>query len=101
MGRGRAQANAAEGITEAVVFSVLLLVALWVLSLIFPGFAATFGFFNSLLFALAYFAARGVRPGQSAGRFPAWLGTSAPAFAHKMASAPFGLELMPSPGPES
>ena len=58
MGHGRAQANAAEGITEAVVFSVLLLVALWVLSLIFPGFAATFGFFSSLLFALAYFAAR-------------------------------------------
>jgi hypothetical protein len=58
MGRGRAQAGVAEGITEAVVFSILLLVALWVLSLIFPGFAATFGFFNSLLFALAYFAAR-------------------------------------------
>jgi hypothetical protein len=58
MGRGRAQAGVAEGITEAVVFSVLLLVALWVLSLIFSGFAATFGFGNSLLFALAYFAAR-------------------------------------------
>jgi hypothetical protein len=58
MGRGRAQASAAEGITDAVVFSILLLLALWVLSIIFPGFAAVFGFGNSLLFALAYFAAR-------------------------------------------
>ena len=58
MGRGRVQAGAAEGITEAVVFSILLLLALWVLSAIFPGFAETFGFGNSLLFALAYFAAR-------------------------------------------
>lgn len=58
MGRGRVQASAAEGIADAVVFSILLLVALWVLSVIFPGFAATFGFFNSLLFALAYFVAR-------------------------------------------
>jgi hypothetical protein len=58
MSRGGAQASVAEGITDAVVFSILLFVALWVLSLIFPGFAATFGFGNSLLFALAYFAAR-------------------------------------------
>ena len=58
MSRGRAKASVAEGITDAVVFSILLFVALWVLSLIFPGFAATFGFGNSLLFALAYFAAR-------------------------------------------
>ncbi len=58
MGRGRTQASAAEGITDAVVFSILLFLALWILSLIFPGFGATFGFFNSLLFALAYFVAR-------------------------------------------
>ena len=58
MSRGPAQASVAEGITDAVVFSILLFVALWVLSLIFPGFAATFGFGNSFLFALAYFAAR-------------------------------------------
>ncbi len=58
MGRGRAQASAAEGITDAVVFSILLFLALWFLSLIFPGFEVVFGFFNSLLFALAYFVAR-------------------------------------------
>ncbi len=58
MARGSAQASTAEGITDAVVFSILLLLALWILSLIFPGFAATFGFGNSLLFALAYFVAR-------------------------------------------
>lgn len=58
MGRGRVQASAAEGLVDAVVFSVLLFLALWILSLIFPGFSATFGFGNSLLFALAYFVAR-------------------------------------------
>jgi membrane-bound ClpP family serine protease len=58
MSRGSAQASVAEGITDAVVFSILLFLALWILSLIFPGFAATFGFGNSLLFALAYFGAR-------------------------------------------
>jgi hypothetical protein len=58
MGRGRAQAGAAEGLADAVVFSILLLLALWILSIIFPGFAETFGFVNSLLFALAYFVAR-------------------------------------------
>jgi hypothetical protein len=58
MGRGRAQASAAEGITDAVVFSILLFLALWILSLIFPGFGAVFGAGNSFLFALAYFVAR-------------------------------------------
>ena len=59
MGRGRgAQASAAEGITEAVVFSVLLFLALLILGVIFPGFGVLFGGGNSFLFALAYFIAR-------------------------------------------
>ena len=58
MGRGRCQSSAAEGITEAVVFSILLFLALSIVCVIFPGFGATFGFFNSLLFALAYFVGR-------------------------------------------
>ncbi len=60
MGRRRqaAAASAAEGITDAVVFSILLLLALWILSLIFPSFRVVFGFGNSFLFVLAYFVAR-------------------------------------------
>ncbi len=58
MARGSAQASAAEGITDAVVFSILLFLALWILGLIFSGFGAIFGAGNSFLFALAYFVAR-------------------------------------------
>ncbi len=58
MGRGRAQASAAEGITEAVVLSILLFLALLILGVIFPGFGTFFGLGNSFLFALAYFIAR-------------------------------------------
>ncbi len=58
MGRGRAKASAAEGVTEAVVFSILLFLALLILGVIFPGFGALFGGGNSFLFALAYFIAR-------------------------------------------
>lgn len=58
MGRGRAQARAAEGITEAIVFAVLLFVALLILGAIFSSFGAIFTAGNSFLFALAYFVAR-------------------------------------------
>jgi len=58
MGRERGQARAAEGATEAVVFSILLFLALLILGAIFPGFGALFGGGNAFLFALAYFIAR-------------------------------------------
>lgn len=58
MGRGRAQASVAEGVTEAVVFSILLFLALLILGVIFPSFGVIFGGGRSFLFALAYFIAR-------------------------------------------
>ncbi len=58
MGRERGQASAAASVTEAVVFSILLFLALLVLGAIFPGFGLIFGGGNSFLFALAYFIAR-------------------------------------------
>ncbi len=55
---GRARTIAAEGIMEALVFAILLFLALLILGLIFSGFGVIFGAGNSFLFALAYFVAR-------------------------------------------
>lgn len=43
MERGRAQASAAEGVTEAVVFSTLLFLALLILGLYSPASALSLG----------------------------------------------------------